>query len=74
MPIIILSAHVATVRRYLATEEGRREMRRLNLQFGLSYQRALAQKVVWLCNVDRYEDITAIVDEVLIVELERVPA
>jgi hypothetical protein len=69
MPESKLSAHVATVRAYLATKEGKREMKRLGLAFGLSYQAALAQQVVVLCGVERYKDIQAIVDEVLIVEL-----
>jgi hypothetical protein len=69
MPEPRLTACIATVRAYLATDEGRREMRRLGLCFGLSYQHALAQKVVALCGVTRYEDITAIVDETMIREL-----
>lgn len=64
-----LAAHVATMRAYLATEEGRREMKRLGLCFGLSYPAALCQQVAILCGVSRYEDLAAIVDEVLIEEL-----
>jgi len=64
-----LSAYVSQVRAYLATAEGRREVRRLGLAYGLSYQAALAQIVVGLCGLVVYEAIQAVVDEVVIQEL-----
>ncbi len=69
MPESIIAAHVAAVRAYLATDEGRREIRRIMACFGYSYEAVIAQKVCWLCNLVRYEDILKVVDLVVIAEL-----
>lgn len=68
-------ANIKTVRDYIATDEGRRELRRLMQCFGLSYVAALAQLVVTLCGVTRYEEIASVVDEIACRELAtEVPA
>jgi hypothetical protein len=69
MPEYRLSAHVATMRAWLASEEGRREMNRLTWRKRFGYTAALAQEVVIVCGLEEYEDVAAVVDEVLIKEL-----
>lgn len=69
-----LSAHVARVRAYLHSPEGRAASHRRMLAEGWPYERVVGEAVCYVTRIVTYERIQEIADQVIIAELAVVAA